>query len=168
MNDIASTSEITLILGAGNISVGDEGFGVHVVRRLKENDLPPNVKIHEGGVGGFDLLGSLEGVKRLIIVDIMVTGKPAGELVFFKHGKNNLEPGKRVVSFHQVGILELLEIGELIGHAPEVFFLVTAPLTLEWSFELSSPLQAAAEKAAELLLKMAGEGFVGLDVAAMG
>lgn len=162
MGDIDSSSELTLILGAGNISMGDEGFGVHVVRRLKEIDFPENVRLHEGGVGGFDLLGSLEGVTRLIIVDVMVTDKPAGELLLFKHGKTNLEPGKRVVSFHQVGILELLEIGELIGHAPEVFFLVTAPQTLDWSFELSPPVQAAAVKAADLLSQMALDSFTAL------
>jgi len=168
LNDTLSTFETTLVLGAGNIAMGDEGFGVHVVRRLKEMDFPENVRLHEGGVGGFDLLGSLEGVKRLIIVDVMVTDKPAGDLLRFKHGKTNLEPGKRVVSFHQVGILELLEIGELIGHTLEVFFLVTAPETLDWSFELSPPVQTAAEKAAVMLSKMAAEGFVGLDPTATG
>ena len=166
MNGSDAKPEITLILGAGNISMGDEGFGVHVVRRLKSTDLPPNVRTMEGGVGGFDLLGSLEGISKLIIVDIMMTDKPAGELVFFKHGKENLEPGKRVVSFHQVGIQELLQIGELIGHKPEVFFLVTAPQTLDWSFELSPQVQAAAVKAAEMLREIALDDFRNLETTA--
>ena len=166
MNSSDTKPEVTLILGAGNISMGDEGFGVHVVRRLKSTDLPPNVRTMEGGVGGFDLLGSLEGISKLIIVDIMMTDKPAGELVFFKHGKENLEPGKRVVSFHQVGIQELLQIGELIGHKPEVFFLVTAPQTLDWSFELSPQVQAAAVKAAEMLREIALDDFRNLETTA--
>ena len=46
-----------LILGVGNLILGDEGFGVHVARRLKESGLPAGIDVTEGHVGGFDLLG---------------------------------------------------------------------------------------------------------------
>ncbi|MBL7209032.1 MAG: hydrogenase maturation protease, partial [Dehalococcoidia bacterium] len=58
----------TMVLGVGNLLLGDEGFGVHVVRRLKERKLPGHVRVEEGGVGGFNLLGYLDGVKRLLVV----------------------------------------------------------------------------------------------------
>ncbi|XUX00876.1 MAG: hydrogenase maturation protease [Dehalogenimonas sp.] len=152
----------TMILGAGNIAAGDEGFGVHVARRLAKSDLPVDVRVLEGGVGGFDLLGHLEGVDRLIVVDIMALEKPAGELFFFKPGGTSIEPGKKVVSFHQVGILELIQIASVIGYTPKVFFLVTPPETLEWSFDLSAPLSKAANAAADFLLNMIKDNFAGL------
>jgi hydrogenase maturation protease len=155
-------SEVTLILGAGNIAVGDEGFGVHVARRLKNLDLPPGIKIMEGGVGGFDLLGPLEGVTRLIVVDIMMLDKAPGELFLFKPGGTSIEPGKKVVSFHQVGILELIQIAEVIGCKPEVFVLVTPPQNIDWSFELTPPLSLAADAAAQFLRDMAADNFAGL------
>jgi len=158
-----NSPQTTLILGVGNIIMGDEGFGVHVVRRLKEAELPVNVRIEEGGVGGFNLLGSLEGVKRVIVVDIMMTYKPPGELLCFKPGPGFGEPGKRIISFHQVGVLELVQMWGLLGYEPEVFFLVTRPEKLEWSTELSPTLQLAAEKAIGLLKELCHDNFAGLE-----
>lgn len=152
----------TMILGAGNIAVGDEGFGVHVARRLAKTELPPNVRILEGGVGGFDLLGPLEGVDRLIVVDIMALDQPAGDLFLFKPGGKSIEPGKKVVSFHQVGILELIQIAAVIGRNPEVYILVTPPQTMEWSFDLSPALSKAADATAEFLKNMIADDFNGL------
>ena len=37
----------TLILGIGNILMGDEGFGVHVARGLQKVELPDNVIVKE-------------------------------------------------------------------------------------------------------------------------
>lgn len=158
-----NSPEATLILGVGNIIMGDEGFGVHVARRLKETELPVNVRIEEGGVGGFNLLGSLEGVGRLIVVDIMMTDKPPGELLFFKPGPGLSEPGKRIISFHQVGVLELVQMWGLLGYEPEIFFLVTRPEKLEWGMELSPIVQLAAEKAFRLLKELCLDNFAGLE-----
>ncbi len=62
----------TMVLGVGNLLLADEGFGVHVVRRLKELKLPSHVRVEEGGVGGVKLLRYLDGVKGLLGVDVMV------------------------------------------------------------------------------------------------
>ncbi|APV43928.1 hydrogenase maturation protease [Dehalogenimonas formicexedens] len=152
----------TLILGAGNIAAGDEGFGVHVARRLAKTQLPTDVRIMEGGVGGFDLLGHLEGVTRLIIVDIIALEKPPGDLFLFKPGGTSIEPGKKVVSFHQVGVLELIQIAAIIGCEPEVFVLATPPETMDWSFELSPALSEAADAAVEFLRGVIGDEFASL------
>ena len=162
MEQAKNQGKITLILGAGNIAAGDEGFGVHVARRLGKMDLPPDVKVVEGGVGGFDLLGHLEGVGRLIVVDIIALEKPPGELFLFKPGGTSIEPGKKVVSFHQVGVLELIQIAAVIGLDPEVFVLATPPETMNWSFELSGALSKAADATALFLKNMADENFIGL------
>jgi len=42
-----------LILGIGNILMGDEGIGVHVVRHLEKAPLPAGVECLDGGTGGF-------------------------------------------------------------------------------------------------------------------
>lgn len=137
----------TMVLGLGNILMGDEGFGVRVVRRLKEAALPNHVRIEEGGVGGFNLLGLLEGVERLIVVDVMILPLPPGELKLLEPGPDLAEPGKVILSFHQVGVLDLLQMWGLIGKEPEVKFLVTQPQSMELGDGLSPPVQAAADKA---------------------
>jgi hydrogenase maturation protease len=155
--------EKTLILGVGNLIMGDEGFGVHVARCLKDAGLPDNVSIEEGGVGGFNLLGVLDGVRRLIVVDIMMTDRPPGELLFFKAGAGFGEPGKRIISFHQVGVLELVQMWGLLGYEPEIFYLVTRPQRLEWSTELSTAVRLAATRAVDMIKELCQDNFARLE-----
>lgn len=163
MNREHTGPQATLILGVGNVIMGDEGFGVHVARRLREIDLPENVRVEEGGVGGFNLLGSLEGVKRVIMVDVMMADVAPGEVCLFRPGPDFAEPGKTIVSFHQVGVLELVQMWGLLGHEPEVFFLVTRPQKLAWSTELSAPVKDATEKAVTLLEDLCRDNFASLE-----
>lgn len=146
-----SSGGTTMVLGVGNLLLGDEGFGVHVARRLSELELPGDVRVMEGGVGGFNLLGHLEGVARLLVVDVMMLEIPPGELRLVRPGPECQEPGKSIVSFHQVGVLELVQMWRLLGNDAEVAFLVTRPEKMEWSTELSPPLRAAVDKASALI-----------------
>lgn len=143
--------------------MGDEGFGVHVARTLQEGELPARIRVEEGGVGGFNLLGSLEGVTRLIVVDIMILDIPPGELLLFRPGENFSEPGKNVVSFHQFGVIELVKMWGLINCRPETFFLVTRPEKLEWGMELSPPVETAADKAVRMIKEMFLDDFTRLE-----
>jgi hydrogenase maturation protease len=158
-----SVPETTLILGVGNTIMGDEGFGVCVARRLKEMELPGNAIVEEGGVGGFNLLGSLEGVKRLVVVDVMMIDMPSGDVRLFRPGPDFSEPGKKIISFHQVGILELVQMWGLLGYEPEIFFLVTRPEKLEWGMELSPSVQTAMDKAIKLIEELSRHNFAGLE-----
>ena len=144
----------TLVLGLGNVLLSDEGFGVHVVRRLRECELPEDVRVVEGGVSGFNLLGYLEGVRRLILVDVMIHSSPPGQLVLLEPGAKLDEPGKRLVSCHQIGVLELLKLWSLIGDEPDIYLVATTPQSLEWGMELSPALQAACVEAVEVIKEL--------------
>ncbi|MFC1928482.1 hydrogenase maturation protease [Chloroflexota bacterium] len=158
------TNELTtLILGLGNILLGDEGFGVHVARRLRESKLPDCVRVEEGGVGGFNLLGYLDGVERLVVADAMILDSPPGELMLWKPGPNFRESGKNIVSFHQVGIIELVHMWGLLGYEPEILFLVTRPEKIEPIMELSPCLQSAVEQAAKLIENLCVNNFADLE-----
>ena len=163
MNGRYTKPQTTLILGVGNIIMGDDGFGIHVVRHLKGIPLPHHVRIEEGGVGGFNLLGSLDGITRLIVVDVMMVDAAPGELCLLKSGPDLAEPDKNIVSFHQVGVLELVQMWSLLGNEPETYFLVTRPQKLAWSTELSTPIQAAVTKAVNLLQDLCRDNFASLE-----
>ena len=55
----------TLVLGHGNVLMGDEGVGVQVVRALEKHTLPEHVECLDGGTGGFILLEPLESAALL-------------------------------------------------------------------------------------------------------
>ena len=87
----------------------------------------------------------------------------SGEVCLFKPGPDFAEPGKRIISFHQVGVLELVQMWGLLGYELETFFMVTRPDKLEWSTELSPPVQMAADKAIGLLKELCQDNFAGLE-----
>jgi len=63
----------TLVLGLGNIIMGDEGIGVHVIRALVQHSLPPNIECLDGGTGGFILLEPLQNAEDL---PLAAAGRP--------------------------------------------------------------------------------------------
>ncbi len=153
----------TLILGVGNELLGDEGFGVHVIRKLNGAPLPDYVRLEEGHTGGFNLLGMLEGVERLIVIDAMITDLPPGHVQVLKPGSEPKEPHKQAVSFHQIGILELLNVWGLIQPRPEVYFLVARPVNMEMGMELSPQMEVAAERAVGLIRELSADNFARLE-----
>ena len=70
----------TQILGIGNSILSDDGVGVHVVERLKAEEVPPGVVLTVGGAGGSALIDMIEEGDRLIMVDAIVTGAPPGTI----------------------------------------------------------------------------------------
>jgi hydrogenase maturation protease len=63
----------TIILGTGNILLGDEGIGVHIINRLKEEELPQGVLVVDGSTAGFRLMSIFESYKncKFIIIDAL-------------------------------------------------------------------------------------------------
>jgi hydrogenase maturation protease len=153
----------TLILGLGNLLLRDEGFGVHVIQQLKTYRLPSNIKVVEGGVGGYNLLGCMAGIERLLVVDSMMTDTIPGKLVLFKPGPHFKDNGQNALSFHQVGIMELVQISKLLDHYPEVLFLVTRPKILKPGLNLSRCLQKSVGPAVQMILKLCHSQFSELE-----
>ncbi len=70
-----------LVAGIGNIFLGDDAFGVEVVRRLATRNLPDSVRVTDFGIRGFDLAYALQdGYETTILVDACPHGEPAGTL----------------------------------------------------------------------------------------
>lgn len=66
--------------GVGSPILGDDGVGIHVVRELGkyQTELPAGTELCELGTGGLALADLAGGMDRLVVVDAMVTGAPAG------------------------------------------------------------------------------------------
>ena len=65
----------------GNLWQGDDGFGIHVFRRLRERPgLPRQVKLFDAGIAGLGALGYFEGCRKAVIVDALKTGGRVGRV----------------------------------------------------------------------------------------
>ncbi len=143
----------TVVLGVGNLLLSDEGIGVHVTKRLMEMDLPPGVEVVEGGTDGFRLMNVVTEADRLIVVDAVKGGASPGSIYRFdiRDAPEYLNAYK--TSIHQISILEVVHLSELIGQPPETTIIGVEPKSLDMGMELSLEVQAKLPRIIELILE---------------
>ena len=68
-----------LVAGVGNVFLGDDAFGVEVVRLLAERPQPPGVQIRDYGIRGVHLVYELlDGYDLFVLVDAAPRGEAPG------------------------------------------------------------------------------------------
>ena len=137
----------TLVLGLGNILLGDEGVGVRVVERLLEQyEFPEGVRVMDGGTLGLDLLPYVEGASRLLVLDAVQARKPPGTLVRMEGDEIPVFLDASKVSPHQEGLQDLLAVAVLKGYLPdEVVFWGAQIEALGVGLDLSEPVAAQVD-----------------------
>lgn len=70
-----------LVAGIGNIFLGDDAFGVEVVRSLGKRQLPRHVLVKDFGIRGLDLAYALlDPWDAVVLVDALARGSAPGTL----------------------------------------------------------------------------------------
>ncbi|MEE9419598.1 MAG: HyaD/HybD family hydrogenase maturation endopeptidase [Desulfatiglandaceae bacterium] len=142
-----------VVLGVGTLLLSDEGVGVHVANKLMEMDLPPGVQVVEGGTDGFRLMNVVTEAARLIVVDAVKGGGPPGSIYRFDIKDAPTYPDEYKTSVHQIGILEVVHLSELVGEAPETTIIGVEPKSLDMGMELSPEVKAKLSRIIELVLE---------------
>jgi hydrogenase maturation protease len=143
--------EKTLVLGLGNVLMGDEGVGVHVVRALEKHPLPANVECLDGGTGGFVLLEPLQSAGRVLIVDAAADGNPAGTVTRTTPRFSRDYPP--TLTAHDIGVKDLLDVFYIQGGGPDVvLYAIAIDPQQPISMELSAGTAKAAEEAVKKIL----------------
>jgi hydrogenase maturation protease len=142
-----------LVMAVGNILKQDDGFAETVLRCLEEKDLPEEVELFDAGTSAIDLMEIFNGREKLIVVDAVRGGQPAGTLYRFspEDVENQALP---MNTLHQVGLLETLRLGELVDCKPKTTVIIGCqPQQTELGIGLSETVAARVDKAAELVLE---------------
>jgi hydrogenase maturation protease len=142
-----------VILGVGNLLLSDEGVGVHVANRLMEMELPPGVEVIEGGTDGFRLMNVVTEADRLIVIDAVKGGASPGSIYRFDVKDAPSYPQVYKTSVHQIGILEVIHLSELVGRTPETTIIGIEPKSMAMGLELSPEISEKLPRIIELALK---------------
>lgn len=136
----------TLVLGLGNVILGDEGVGVHVVRALGQHQLPPGVECLDGGTGGFILLEPLQQADRIILIDATADDNPYGTVTRTTPKFSRDYPP--TLTAHDIGVKDLLDAFYIQGGGRDVvLYAISIDPNQAISMELSEPIQLAARDA---------------------
>ncbi len=136
------------VIGIGNLLMGDEGVGIAVINELKKMNV--NADIYDCGTMGVDILNTMLGYDKVIVVDaVKGFGKP-GDVV--KIDPKELRESKRVVSMHDVDFAFLIKVvGEFID-LPEIVIVGIEVEKVGEGIGLSESVRKAIPKALELII----------------
>ena len=83
-------SGAVLVAGIGNVWLGDDGFGVEVVRWLAREALPGGVELRDFGIRGFDLAYALERCESAVLIDVTQRGERPGTVYVIEPAARDL------------------------------------------------------------------------------
>jgi hydrogenase maturation protease len=148
----------TLVAGFGNVLRGDDGFGVEVIRRLREGDQRPDVELMEVGTAGIRLAQELlTPYDRLIIVDAMTRGGAPGSIYVTE--VQGVESAADI-DMHLAVPSRALAVAKALGALPrQVFIVGCEPAAVdELTTELTPGVQSAVEAALDHVRRLLGNG----------
>ncbi len=136
----------TLVLGAGNPIVGDDGIGIAALERLREGwRFDDAVDLVDGGTWGMNLLPLIDDTDRLLILDAVHAGREPGTLLELERAELPRFLSLKL-SPHQIDLREVLALCELRGTLPDDTVVIgLQPGKLDMSTELSPAVASAIE-----------------------
>lgn len=150
-----------IVMGLGNVLLGDDGLGVHAVRALEAKCPHPRISYYDGGTCGLDLLPLLEEGSHLLILDSIEGKEAPGSIV--EVAEEKLSPSIPLkFSTHDIALPDLLALLRLRrgDRLKKMVILGMIPRRLTISDELSTELKASFPKlisrATEILQRWLG------------
>ena len=141
-----------LVLGVGNLLMGDEGIGVAAIRHLEQTGSADRADLVDGGTGGFHLLGLFRDYAHVILIDAAADGKAPGTVSLIKpRFASDFPP---TLTAHDIGLKDLIESAALLGDLPKVDLItisIGSPAAM--SLELSATVSGALPKVEAQVLK---------------
>jgi len=153
-----------LVAGVGNIFLGDDGFGVEVVKRLAGREVPEGVDVVDFGIRGMDLAYALQDDYDLVIfVDATPRGEKPGTVYLIEPEIE--EDGGVALDTHGMDPVKVMKLSRVLGARPTRTLVVGCEPQVILSGEdyddmlmqLSEPVLAAVEEAAKLVESLVEE-----------
>ena len=141
------------VLCFGNLLAGDDGFGVHVHRKLLETlDAPQHftLEIIDAGLLGMAALTYFEDCDHVIVVDALSDSGQPGRVRRLTLA--DVSAPQSAFSAHALDLTHLFHVLPILfeGRVPPSIVIIGAEIKApsgEYDMQLSAPLQAAIEPA---------------------
>jgi len=140
-----STADV-VVLGIGNLLLGDEGVGIHVIESMdKSYTFSPSINFIDGGTSGIDLIPYFEECKKMIIIDAVDSHEEPGYITILKNEEIHYRFNTKL-SLHYSGLSDVLSIMKLQEiTAPDMILIGVQPKIVEIGIELSNTISEKME-----------------------
>jgi len=152
-----------LVAGIGNIFLGDDAFGVEMVRRLSATPLPLEVTLTDFGIRSLDLAYAIaDDYDVTILLDAISQGQPPGTVSLIEPDINgsNLSDGGPADAHSMNPVRALQMASSLGGQARRLYLIACEPAVLEseeGQLGVSDQVEAAIPHAIEMLRTLLDE-----------
>lgn len=147
-----------VVVGLGNVLMGDDGVGVRVAEELLRLNLPPNVIVHPAGTPGLALLHLIEGYEKVVLVDAIKLGGEPGTVYRLGFDLSSFKDGG-LLSMHDLDAAAALRLAVGAGlPLGEVVIIGVEPRRVRFGEPLSNEVEASIPKVVSLVLKEVEEG----------
>lgn len=149
------TTPDILIIGCGNLLRGDDGVGPLLIRHLWERELPPGVRLADGGTAGMDVAFKMRGADRVILIDACRTGAAPGTIYRVPGAALEQLPPLTGIHLHAFRWDHALAFARWLlkeEYPTNIQVYLIEIASLAPSENLSQPVAAAMEQVIELLL----------------
>jgi len=140
-----------VIAGVGNELLSDDGVGIHAIRELQKNPIP-GVAAVEIGTAILHGLHFLESAKRVLVIDAAMGGQPPGTIYQFDPAQKG--EVKSLTSIHAMGLHEAMRFLQPANTLPCVTVVGVEPKSIEYSMNLSVPVQRALPQVVSLVREL--------------
>lgn len=154
-----------LVAGVGNIFLGDDAFGIEVVRSLAARPLPDGVVVKDFGIRGFDLAYALlDPWDAVVLVDALPRGEAPGTLYTLEPdlaAVGNPASPDMAMNPHGMDPVRVLNLAASMGTiVTRVLIVGCEPQDfgdeLEGRMGLSAPVQGAVDEAVKMVEDLVG------------
>jgi hydrogenase maturation protease len=143
-----------VVLGMGNVLVGDDAFGPFVARKLDARYLmAPGVEVHDIGTPGLDLVPHIAGIDMVIVIDTVTTKAEPGSIFRYHSAELKARGPSARSNPHQPTLADTLFLLEVQDLAPRELLLVgVVPARYDTGAPLSAPVRAAVPEVMSMIV----------------
>jgi hydrogenase maturation protease len=140
-----------MVLGFGNVLLGDDGAGVRLVELLRTDPSLGGCTFVDGGTISFNLLSYIDSTARMLVIDAAELHQPPGAHALFEDdAMDAFLKSTRRRTVHEVGLIDLLDMARMEDCLPERrALLCIQPAQIGWSEALSPIVSRALHDAAD-------------------
>jgi hydrogenase maturation protease len=145
------TSHDVVVVGCGNLLRGDDGAGPECARRLTAGGLPAGAIAIDAGTSGPDVVLSIRGANRVILVDACRSGRPPGSLIRLSAAELAEIPATGPLDIHAFRWNDAVRLSRALAGAdpgPAVSVWLVEGVDFAPGTGLSPPVEAAVSRLA--------------------
>ena len=138
-----------VVVGIGNLLMGDDGFGIEVANALRKLNLGRRILVIERQTVDISILDYAKRASKLVIVDAVKSGRPPGSLTKFMAGLPR-SPVLRVPLSHEQDFHDILALARKSGiRLPPIVVVGVEPADCTAGNGLSGEVKGALPRALE-------------------